>query len=284
MSDVISTAVKIERVTATASKDKKGNVIVVTGRGGTGKSTFVALASRYLIPPLLLLDLDPDQSLADMLGIDLEKARIKTEIGREMNIKTVSDLRSDIEDEDAFTELGGSPAVVKIPHLIDWYSKYTSKRFSLISLGPRWTQGDYRSANLLFEFIIPSMGKNYANILVDSPAGLEHLNRKVISEINDLFVVLDPSLKSIKHVERVERISREVGITYQHLYLVGNYEFDVKSERRFKSKGETYLGKIDYDTYVKDYNLKGQSLTSLPEKSPACVSVKKILSKAGYQV
>jgi CO dehydrogenase maturation factor len=284
MSDIISSAVKIERVAATASKDKAGNVIVVTGRGGTGKSTFVAIASRYLMPPLLLLDLDPDQSLADMLGIDLEKTRIKTEIGREINIETVSDLRSAIEDEDAFTELGGSPAFVKIPHLIEWYSRYTSERFSLISLGPRWTQGDYRSANLLFEFIIPSMGKHYTNILVDSPAGLEHLNRKVIPDINDLFVVLDPSLKSIKHVERVKRITQEVGTTYQHLYLVGNHEFDNESERRLKSIGETYLGKMDYDTDVKDYNLKGQSLIRLPEKSPACVSVKKILAKAGYRV
>ncbi len=39
---------------------KMGKKIVVTGRGGTGKSTFTALASRYLAPPILLIDLDPD--------------------------------------------------------------------------------------------------------------------------------------------------------------------------------------------------------------------------------
>jgi hypothetical protein len=43
---------------------------------------------------------------------------------------------------------------------------------------------------------------------------------------------------------------------------------------------EIYLGKIDYDAKLEDYNLKGKSLQELPEDSPACLSVKKILAKA----
>jgi len=78
MDDVIAQAVKLKRITA--DKEKVGNIIVSTGRGGTGKSTFVALASRYLKSPLLLLDIDPDQSLADMLGVDIDAQTITTEI------------------------------------------------------------------------------------------------------------------------------------------------------------------------------------------------------------
>ncbi len=98
MDDIITSAVKMKRVAASASTEKTGNIIVSTGRGGTGKSTFVALASRYLTPPLLLLDIDPDQSLADMVGVDLDATKIKTDIGREVEIKTISDLVSDIEE------------------------------------------------------------------------------------------------------------------------------------------------------------------------------------------
>ena len=277
---IIAEAAKIERVTT--STEKAGRIIVATGRGGTGKSTFVALTSRHLKPPLLLLDIDPDQSLASMLGVNLEAVKMKTETGREVPVKTLSDLTSDIEDEDAFSELGGSPAVVKIPHLLQWYTQYQSQKFDLISLGPRWTEGDYRSANFLFEFIIPSIGEHYASIMVDSPAGLEHLNRKVVPNINDLFLILDPSAKSIKHIERVKRITREVGIKYQRLYLVGNYQFDDQAEEYLKPAGATYLGKMDYDPAVKEYNLKGKSLLDLPENSPARLSIKKILTKAGY--
>jgi len=279
---IIAEAARIARITT--STGKAGRVVLSTGRGGTGKSTFVALVSRYLRPPLLLLDIDPDQSLASMLGVDLEATRIKTEADREIPVKTLSDLTSDIEEEDAFMELGGGPPIVKIPLLLQWYTQYHSEKFDLISLGPRWTEGDYRSANFLFEFIIPSIGENYANIVVDSPAGLEHLNRRVVPSINDLFIILDPSMKSIKHVERVKRITSEVGISFEHLYLVGNYEFDNEEEQYLKRTGETYLGKIDYDSNVRQYNLKGKSLLDLPESSPACLSIKKILARADFEI
>jgi len=279
---VIAAATKIERITT--STEKAGSIILATGRGGTGKSTFVALLSRYLKSPLLLLDIDPDQSLAAMLGVDLEAATTTTDIGREVPIKTLSDLTSDIEDEDAFTELGGSPATVKIPLLLQWYTQFHSERFDLISLGPKWTEGDYRSANFLFEFIIPTIGEQYASILVDSPAGLEHLNRRVVPRINDLFIIIDPSKKSMAHIERVKKILGQVGTTYRRLFLVGNYEFDAESESYLEGTGETYLGKMDYDADLKKYNLVGKSLLDLPEDSPACQSMRRIMAKAGYEV
>ncbi|HEY42351.1 MAG TPA: hypothetical protein G4O18_10955 [Dehalococcoidia bacterium] len=280
--EIIAAAARINR--ATGSLERAGRIIMATGRGGTGKSTFVALLTRYLKPPLLLLDIDPDQSLGTMLGIDLESARVKTEADREVPVKTLSDLTSDIEDEDAFTELAGSPATVKIPWLLRWYTQYQSERFDLISLGPKWTEGDYRSANFLFEFIIPAVGEHYKSIVIDSPAGLEHINRKVVPCINDLFVIVDPSRKSVTHVERIKKITEQVGITYGRLFLVGNYEFDDESEQYLKDTGETYLGKMDYDVDLKKFNLTGKSLLDLPEDSPACRSIRQIMSKAGYEV
>jgi len=45
------------------------------GRGGTGKTSFVALTTKYLIEigqtPLLLIDLDPDQNLGEAVGVDM---------------------------------------------------------------------------------------------------------------------------------------------------------------------------------------------------------------------
>jgi CO dehydrogenase maturation factor len=55
-----------------------GRKVVSTRRGGASKTTFAALDTRYLSGPLLLIDIDPDQSLADMLGIDLEKEVCET--------------------------------------------------------------------------------------------------------------------------------------------------------------------------------------------------------------
>ena len=122
-----------------------------------------------------------------MLGVNLEQEQVTTEVGRVLPVKTLSDLTEELEDEETFFEMGFGPVTLKIRMLLENFSCYRSERFDLIAMGPRWAEGDYRVASFLFEFIIPSIGENYKNILIDSPAGLEHLNRRVVSRVNDLF-------------------------------------------------------------------------------------------------
>ena len=244
--------------------------IVSTGRGGAGKSTFVALMSRYLRPPSLLIDLDPDLSLADMLGIDFRKE------GK----RTVVEALYDAVDE---RRTGGSPLISvedRFKSLIWGDCLYEGTKFDLITLGTKDLEGCYCFPDHLLRKTIPQLAKNYTNVVIDSPAGLEHLNRNIVSDIDDLFVILDPSEKSLKHIKRVEDIAKAVGIRYNRFYLVANYMFDHELEEYLRQRGENYLGKMGYDANVEDYNLKGISLLELPEDSPACLSIKNILAKA----
>lgn len=244
--------------------------IVSTGRGGAGKSTFVALMSRYLRPPSLLIDLDPDLSLADMLGIDFH----------EEGTRTVAEA---LYDAVIGRKRGRSPLVSvedRLKSLIWSDCLCEREKIDLITLGTKDIEGCYCFPDHLLRKTITELAKSYANVVIDSPAGLEHLNRNIVSEIDDLFIILDPSEKSLKHIERVKEITSAVDICYTHLYLVANYMFDEESEKYLRDTGETYLGKIDYDAEVEDYNLKGKSLQELPEDSPACMSVKKILAGA----
>jgi CO dehydrogenase maturation factor len=248
-----------------------GKKIVVTGRGGTGKSTFAALASRYLAAPMLLIDIDPDQSLAEMLGIDLDKEKVRT----------ISDALYDIIEERRHD--GGDPTPLhdRMEYLLNRECLYEGKRFDLLVLGAKLTEGCYCVPDDLIKAIIPKMANHYPNVVIDSPAGLEHLNRKIVSDIDDLFVILDPSSKSLKHVARVKDITHQIGISYGHLYLVGNYSFDRDTEERLRNAGETYLGSIEYDADAQEYNLAGKSLLDLPENSPAVSSIREILLKVG---
>jgi CO dehydrogenase maturation factor len=246
-----------------------GNVILSTGRGGTGKSTFVALASRCLNSPELLIDLDPDESLADMLGIDLEGK------GK----KTVSAMLYEFIREKAgrsgynlFSEL--------LSRILD-DCLYRDEGFDFISLGTKFAVGCYCAPDAVLKDFMPTVVQDYEEVIIDSPAGLEHFNRKVVVDIDDLFVILDPSEKSLKHVQRVLDIAKELRVNYHHFYLVGNHKFTKETEEYLRSTGETYLGKIDYDTKVKEYNLKGKPLLDLPENSPAFQSVREVLAKAG---
>ena len=243
-------------------------IIVSTGRGGTGKTTFVALTARYLESPVLLIDLDPDENLADMLGIDLKN----------QPIMTVSDaLYGVIQKRKSNSELNSIPLHSQMEYLIQSDCLYEGKNFDLLTLGTKLIPGCYCVPDDLLRQNIPRLAKNYKNVVIDSPAGVEHLNRKVTQNIDELFIFLDPSIKSIKHIKRVKDITKSVGICYNNMYIIGNDEFDQGAEDYLRKVTQNYIGKIEYDEKVRAYNLNGKSLLELPDDSPACYSVKKIL-------
>ena len=205
-----------------------------------------------------------------MLGIDFHKERKRT---------VVEALYDAVKER----KTGGSPLIPVEDRLksLTWSDcLYEGAKFDLITLGTKDLEGCYCFPDHLLRKTIPQLAKNYANVVIDSPAGLEHLNRNIVSDIDDLFIILDPSEKSLKHIIRVKDIMKAVEIRCNHFYLVANYMFDQESEEYLRQTGETYLGKIDYDADVEDYNLKGRSLLELSQDSPACLSIKKILAKA----
>ena len=246
-------------------------IIVSTGRGGTGKTTFVALAARYLESPFLLIDLDPDQNLADMLGINLDRE----------SIMTVSDaLYSIIQKRKSSTEFNSIPLPNQMEYLLQSDCLYEEKNFDLLTLGTKLIPGCYCVPDDLLRQNIPRLAKNYKSVVIDSPAGVEHLNRKVTSNINELFIFIDPSIKSIKHITRVEDITKGVGIHYDHLYVIGNYEFNQTTEDYLCKVNQNYIGKVEYDKELREYNLNGKSLLELHDDSPACLSIREIMEKS----
>jgi CO dehydrogenase maturation factor len=128
--------------------------------------------------------------------------------------------------------------------------------------------------------MIPKMAGNYEYTIIDSPGGLEHLNRRILSEIDDVFVVLDPSRKALHNVERMRKIASEIGIHLNNIYLIANHKFKQVAEEYIKGMDGKYLGKIEYDSCLEEYSWNGKSLLELPESSPAFSSVKKILDKS----
>ena len=250
--------------------------IVTIGRGGTGKSSFVALVAKSFVEagysPLLLVDADPDQNLAEMVGIDL----------REAGKKTISELLVNTFIEQGGTTVGVAPTE-RIESKIWSHGLFESPNFDFLAVGTKWVEGCYCMPNSALKGALASLTKNYKYVLIDSPAGLEHLNRRITSKVDDILDILDHSKKSLDHVRRAHRIAKEVDMTFENFYLVGGYRFPAnlgsKAENELKFK---YLGKIFADEQLDDYVLTGKSLLDLPSDSPAYLSVKKILKAAGY--
>lgn len=242
--------------------------IVSTGRGGTGKTTFIALLAKYWRnkKSLLLVDTDPDENLAEMVGIDLQKE----------GIKTISDILFDIQKGRVEDELKSLPRAVQIEYMFH-LCLYEGDGFDFFSLGAKWTEGCYCQPNNILRSIIPKLSRNYDYTLIDSPAGLEHLNRKIMSQIDSIVAIIDPSRKSFHNARRSLGVAREIGIKFKDFYLVSNYRFSNGLEELIKKLGLKYIGKIDRDENVEGYIVDGKSLLGLPEDSPAFLSVKKII-------
>ncbi len=249
--------------------------LVTIGRGGTGKTSYVAVMARYFIRkgdiPILLVDADPDQNLAEMVGVDLEKA----------GIRTISDLVTDTFIRKGGTTIGIPPSE-RIESRIWKEGLYEGESFDLIAIGTKWIEGCYCMPDAALKEALSRMTRNYQYILIDSPAGVEHLNRKIVSRVDDIFDIIGASSKSFEHVNRAFRIAREVGILFDHFYIVGGNQMPRNFTIPDSEEPQQYLGTIIYDPKVQEAVLQGRSLLGLPEDSPMVRSVSDLMRKAGY--
>jgi CO dehydrogenase maturation factor len=256
--------------------EHKGTV-VITGRGGTGKSTFTSMMAKYFgemkVEPVLLVDSDPDESLAEMLGLDLEAE------GKQ----SIADVLSDILETRKMASMSGMTPTEKIEPYIFQKCLYEGRDFyDFIGIGTKWIEGCYCLPDRSLGQIMDMWGKNYEYVVVDSPAGVEHLNRRITKKVKDVFNILDPSKKSFDNAKRSYKIMREVNIDFENYYIVGGYRFPESLENEALSQPFTFLGRVEGDPRITEYNIEGKSLLDIPNDSPAYQSVKKILQKAGY--
>lgn len=250
--------------------------LVSLGRGGSGKTTFVALMTKYLIEkgdtPLLLVDVDPDQNLGEMVGVDL----------KEEGKKTISELLIETFKEEGGTTVGVPPSE-RMESKIWEKGLYEGNSFDLIAVGTKFIEGCYCLPDAALKKALERLTKTYTHVLVDSPAGLEHLNRRITSQVDDIFDIIDPSQKSFNHIERAYRVAKEVQIDFKNFYVVAGYRvperLEAEVEKRIKLP---YLGKIAHDKNVESCVLSGKSLLELPSSSPAYISVKKLMTKVSY--
>ncbi|MDO8873439.1 MAG: AAA family ATPase [Methanoregula sp.] len=250
--------------------------LVTVGRGGTGKTSFVALMTKYFIArgdaPVLLVDLDPDQNLAEMVGVDLERE----------GVKSISELVTETFIQKGGTTIG-IPPTQRIEATVLERGLYEGDAFDLIAVGTKWIEGCYCLPNAALKGALLTLTRNYQYVLIDSPAGLEHLNRKITTRVNDIFDVIGPSHKSFENVKRAYRIAHDVGIAFDHFYVVGGCLFPENLEQVAREKtGQNYLGKIMFDDQVQESVIAGRSLLDVPDDSPAYQSVQHLMEKAGY--
>ncbi|UMZ73193.1 AAA family ATPase [Natranaerofaba carboxydovora] len=244
--------------------------IAVAGKGGTGKTTFASLLIRYLAEKkkgtILGVDADPNANLNEALGEEAENT-----IGDILNSTKERDAVPQGMTKERFIEFRLMEALIETDNV------------DLIVMGNPEGPGCYCYPNDLLRKHLEDMEKNYDYVVIDNEAGLEHLSRKTISDVDVLFVISDSSARGIRSAARVKEIVEGVDMNVDQMYLlVTRTDFEDMDEilkEEIDKTGIELIGNIPYDKKVVEFDLRGKPLFDLPSDSVSVTSTWKILDR-----
>jgi CO dehydrogenase maturation factor len=245
--------------------------VAVAGKGGTGKTTLSALLVRCFrevaVRPILAVDADPNSNLAEALGVEPGKPL------------------AEIREQGSSPE--GSPAsgVGRVRAVEDEIQRAITEAdgFDLMTMGRPEGPRCYCYVNNLLRKSLDDLAHNYAALVLDNEAGMEHLSRRTTNNVDFLIMVANPALPAIRAVQRILALSHQLPITIGHRALLLNRlgpegagepidgqlaEFD--AER---------LPDVPQDDQLEQTGAVGQDVFRLPENSPAVIAVRKIVER-----
>lgn len=244
--------------------------IAVAGKGGTGKTTTAALAVRFLLntgrKPILAMDADPNSNFAESIGI-----KVQDTIGNVLGdfLKNRGTLPHGMTKQ-AFLEM-------KLHQILK-----EGKDIDTMVMGCPEGPGCYCAANSMLKSYFDDLIGNYKYVVIDNEAGMEHFSRKTESEIDVLLFCSNYSLKGLKTTERISDLIDDIGLIVKNRYLLVNNTPDVISGEfleEIKKINLQYAGNVVSDALIEEYELKGMSLTGLPDNSKAVKCIDEILGR-----
>ena len=185
-------------------------MIAVAGKGGTGKTTLAALLILSLgergISPILAVDADPNDNLGASLGVAVTK--------------TLGEIREDFNEGRADIPPGMTKGALLEMRMHQ--SVIEGEGVDLLVMGRPEGPGCYCFANNLLRKAIDDLSRNYAAVVIDNEAGMEHLSRRTVGKIDFLILVSDHTVKGVRTAQRLRDLATEMKIEVAAAGLVVN--------------------------------------------------------------
>jgi CO dehydrogenase maturation factor len=244
--------------------------IAISGKGGTGKSTIAALVVRWLSEnrsgSILAVDADSNVNLNDILGV-----KIKDTVGaiREEMKKSVNNLPAGMTKQQ-FLEYKIQTSLVE------------THSFDLIAMGRPEGPGCYCYANNLLRDILKTLGENYAYVVIDNEAGMEHLSRRTTQTIDYLLSVSDASPRGIQTTARISKLLEELDTRVRTRFLIVNRAPEKLTETvrsAIEQEKLNLLGIIPEDTKLLQMDRDGTPVYNLSVKLSAYKAIDQIMHK-----
>ncbi len=240
--------------------------IAMAGKGGTGKTTIAALLIKYLIEKkkgsILAVDADPNANLNEALGYEFEN--------------TISQILVDIKKGNVPTSMTKETYLQFELHRALVETDYVD----LLVMGGPQGPGCYCFPTDILKRHLANMDRSYDYLVVDNEAGLEHISRKTIEDVDVMLVISDPTAKGIRTAGRIYQLAKSLNINIADAYLIVTKIADpAPLQKEIDATGLKLLGVVPYDPKVVEHDLKGISMLDLPDDSAAVQATRDMFDK-----
>ncbi|MDR2660099.1 MAG: AAA family ATPase [Spirochaetaceae bacterium] len=249
--------------------------VAFAGKGGVGKTTTCGLFIDYLIKagksPVLAVDADANSNLNEVLGVKVDL--------------TLGDLREEI----AHAEIA-EPSPIPLGMSKQEYATYKfgdalieHDHFDMLVMGRTQSKGCYCFVNDILREQIRKYYLNYAYMVVDNEAGLEHISRGILPPVDLIILVSDCSRRGIQAAGRIAKMIVSLDLKAKDVFLIVNrapggvLNDGVKQE--IELQGLNLLGVLPQDDLVYEYDSAGKPLVSLPDDAPVKTALKAAIEK-----
>ncbi len=245
-----------------------GKSIAIAGKGGTGKTTLIGLILRWMseqdMKPILAVDADANANLGEVLDVEVPGNIGALREGMKSDVPTgmTKEAYMEYHIQDLLVETG---------------------TFDLLTMGRPEGAGCYCYANALCTKFIDFMVKEYDYIVIDNEAGMEHLSRLLMKDIDLLLVISDPSLRGIRTAGRIKELVKELKLRVGRVALIINRAVDGKlvdeAYTLINEIGIELAGVIPDDPLIAKFDREGKATIKIPADAVSFQGICEIMPK-----
>jgi CO dehydrogenase maturation factor len=201
--------------------DRDGSIrLVVTGKGGVGKTTLSAVLARLLAREgrrVLAVDADAQLNLAAALGIPRDEAEHLVPLSRHLDY---------IEEKTGARPGDGFGPLVRlnpdVDDVVDRFGRMAPDGVRFLAMGTLSGAGGgcLCPENTLLAQTVRAVGLREGEaIVLDTQAGVEHFGRAIARGFGGALVVTDPTYSGVGVAIAAGRLARDLGIPRVHLVV-----------------------------------------------------------------
>ena len=213
-----STAKKIR--SNTKRSKERGFRVVITGKGGVGKTTLTAILSNLFVQngfTTLAVDEDPQMNLPYAIGIPRGESDKIMPLAH--NFDYVEEKTNARPGEGWGLMLTLNPDVTDV---MDRFCVKSSEGVNILVMGTvmQAATGCLCPENALLESVIRHINLREGEvILMDTQAGVEHFGRAIAQGFSQALLVTDSTFNAVSVVKHAANLAKDLGIPYIHLVI-----------------------------------------------------------------